>query len=77
MRFMLRMKKATVTTMIHAMLRSSVDCQLPNINPLDRITVCVKGRMASARICMGWGRIDRGKKVPLSRNMGVMKRNPG
>lgn len=72
MRFVLRMKKIGVTMAIHAMLVSSVVGRLPRIRPLVSITVCGKGRKAVANACIPDGSDDSGKKVPLSRNMGVM-----
>jgi len=72
MRFVLRMKKIGVTMAIHAMLVSSVVGRLPRIKPLVSITVCGKGRKVVAKVCMAGGSEASGKKVPLSRNMGVM-----
>lgn len=41
------------------------------------MTTCVSGSTASAKYWMDGGRSESGKKVPLKRNMGVMKRNMG
>ena len=41
------------------------------------MTTCVSGSRAVARYWMDTGRSERGKKVPLKRNMGVMNRNMG
>lgn len=76
-RLMLSTKNTGVTTAIHARLRSKDVPSFPNINALLKSTVCVRGRTALAKICMNSGRLVKGKKVPLSRNMGVMKRKPG
>ena len=74
---MLRMKKTGVTAAIQMRLMSSEDSKLPAINPLVRLTTCVRGRNAFAMICMKFGRSVRGKKVPLSRNMGVISKKAG
>lgn len=58
MRFMLRMKKTTVITLIQTMLRSSVASVLrfrkvsilPRTKPLVRFATCVRGRTASAAV---------------------------
>ena len=76
-RFMLSTKNMGVTTAIHARLRIKDVSSFPNINALLKSTVCVRGRTVFATICMNCGRLVKGKKVPLNRNMGVMKRNPG
>jgi hypothetical protein len=76
-RFMLRMKKTGVTTTIQMRLMGSEDSRFPNINPLVRLTTCVRGRITFANTCMNAGRLANGKKVPLRRNIGVMNRKPG
>ena len=52
---------------------------LPDIKPRDMSTICVNGKKPSATTCKAkpLGMTLSGKKVPLSRNMGVMKRNVG
>lgn len=77
MRFMLRKKKTSVTAAIHARLRSSVDWRFPKNNPLVRFTACVRGKTVKAIVCIACGSADSGKKVPLTRNIGVMRRNAG
>ena len=75
--FMQITKKTGVTIAIQATLVSSEASSLPSISPLDRLTDCVRGSTALANICSAAGYSDSEKKVPLSRNIGVMKRNPG
>lgn len=77
MSFILSTKKTGVTAAIHATLIKSVDPRLPRIRPLERFTTCVSGRTALAKSSTGAGRAESGKNVPLSRNIGVMKRKPG
>ncbi len=72
MRFMLGMKKIGVTMAIYAVPTSSVIGRLPRIRPFMSITVCGNGRRAAANVCMAGGNEAKGKKVPLSRNTGVM-----
>lgn len=74
---MLRMKKTGVTMAIQARLISSWVSRFPRSSALVRVTVCVRGRTAFAKICMKGGSWVSGKKVPLRRNIGVMKRKPG
>ena len=50
---------------------------LPRVSPLVMFTLCVNGKMSWARSCTGGGKTVMGKKVPLNRNIGVMKRKNG
>ena len=77
MRFMLRKKKTIVTAPIQVRLRSSVDWRFPKNSPLVRFTACVRGKTAKAKTCIACGNADSGKKVPLTRNIGVIRRNAG
>jgi len=74
---MLRTKKTGVTMAIHRMLRSMDDSRLPSSRPFVRFTVWVRGRKSFANVCIITGVLDRGKNVPLNRNIGVTKRKPG
>jgi len=77
MRFMLRKKKTSVTAAIQTRLSSSDGSSFPKSSPLVTLTVCVRGKNVFAMNCMNAGRLVSGKKVPLNRNIGVMKRNAG
>ena len=77
MRFMLNTKKTIVTAAIHAKLSSRNKFAVPVTNPLVRFTTWVKGRKIWATVCTMGGNCERGKKVPLSRNMGVTSKNAG
>jgi len=74
---MARTKKIGVIIIIQAMLKMSENCRFPRANDLVTATALESGRKICATICRIWGRDVSGKKVPLSRNIGVMKRNPG
>ena len=74
---MLRMKKIVVATAIQTRLMSSDGSIVPNMSPLARKTMWVRGKTNCAKTCIEIGRVVIGKKVPLSRNIGVMYRNPG
>jgi len=74
---MLSTKKKMVTAAIQTKLSSRKISVLPRTKPLTIFTTCVKGRKTWAAVCTGRGNCDRGKKVPLSKNMGVTKRNEG
>jgi len=71
------MKKMGVTMAIQTRLRSSWVPRFPRSRALVRNTVCVRGRMACAKVCMKDGSWVNGKNVPLRRNIGVMNRKPG
>lgn len=71
------MKKSAVTTAIQGRLISTDWPKFPETSPLVSVTVCVRGRMAFAIICMNAGRSFSGKNVPLSKNIGVMNRKLG
>jgi hypothetical protein len=75
MRMMASINKTTVTTAIQEMLRSSQLASIEfNISCLVTMTAWTRGRKARAIVCAGGGREARGKKVPLSSNMGVINR---
>ena len=74
---MLKMKKTGVTAAIQTTLIIIEDSKLPEINPLVKVTTCVRGRNAFAMICTKSGRVANGKNVPLNRNMGVISRKAG
>ncbi len=85
---MATIKKRAVTPTSHAKLTSISDAALkPNmgsivpgeINPLDRFTMCVRGRIAMAIDCKLDGNVGdvNGKNVPAKNNIGVMKRKDG
>lgn len=76
-KFMLNKNKAIVTIVIHAKLSSVNTSALPTTNPLVKFTKCVKGRKISVAVSTTGGNWESGKKVPLSRNMGVISRNVG
>ena len=75
--FMLSTKKTSVTARIQTKLTNKKVSTLPRIKPLVRFTTCVKGRKTWAAVCTGGGNCAIGKKVPLSKNMGVTNRNEG
>ena len=77
MRFMARTKKIGVTISIHARLMRIESWMLPRARALVTDTALVSGRKICAVICRNSGMEVRGKKVPLSRNMGVMNRKLG
>ena len=74
---MLSTKKKMVTAAIQTKLSSRNISVLPRTKPLMIFTTCVRGRKIWAAVCTGRGNCERGKKVPLSKNMGVTKRNEG
>ena len=77
MRFMARMKKTGVTISIHARLKRIESWMLPRARARVTFTALVSGRRTVAATCRIWGMEVKGKKVPLNRNMGVMKRKFG
>ena len=74
---MLKTKKTIVAMAIQLRLMNSDESNVPNMSPLARKTVWVRGKTAWAKTCIETGRGVIGKNVPLSRNIGVMYRNPG
>jgi len=74
---MARTKKTGVTISIHAKLKTIESWMLPRAKPLVTSTAFVSGKRICVAICRNWGMDVRGKKVPLRRNMGVMKRKLG
>ena len=76
-RFMLNTKKNMVTATIQAKLRSRSTLVEPRTTPLVMFTTCVKGSKTWATVCTMRGNCESGKKVPLSRNMGVTNKNAG
>ena len=74
MRFIARIKKMGATISIHARLKMMESWMLPRARDLVTVTALVSGRKICADICRNSGSDVRGKNVPLSRNMGVMKR---
>lgn len=77
MRFTESIKNTSDTGIIHARLRSTGWTWVASVRERTIITTCVSGSTASARYWTDSGRSERGKKVPLKRNMGVMNRNMG
>jgi len=76
-KFMLKTKKMSVTATIQTKLSSKKISVLPRTKPRVMFTTCVKGRKTWAAVCKRGGNCESGKKVPLSRNMGVMSKNAG
>jgi hypothetical protein len=74
---MARTKKTGVIIAIQVMLNISENCRFPSASDLVTATALESGRKICAKICSISGKDVKGKNVPLSRNIGVMKRNPG
>lgn len=82
---MLSMKKRVVMLMSQIVLivssvvgfRFRIGSMWPTIVARVRLTMCVRGRIAMARLCAAVGRVVRGKKVPHRKNMGVRNRKLG
>lgn len=70
-------KKKGVTIISHARFRRSASSILPRAKALVKDTAFVRGNKSWATTCRNSGRAVKGKKVPLRRNMGVMKRKFG
>ncbi len=49
----------------------------PSAKPRVIVTAWTSGKKASDKYCIDTGKIENGKKVPLKRNIGVMKRYTG
>ena len=81
---MLRIKKNTVTIIIHERLmrisavgfKPRVGSRCPVTTPLAKLTMWVRGK-AIAIPCAAVGKEVRGKNVPHKKNIGVRKRNDG
>ena len=69
--------KIGVTIRIHARFNKTESCMLPLANALVTVTAFVSGRKICAAVCTNSGIDVKGKKVPLKRNIGVMKRKLG
>ena len=76
-RFMDRIKKKGVTISNQARFRRRENSMLPRAKALVNATALVRGRKSWATTCRRSGIAVSGKKVPLRRNMGVMKRKLG
>ena len=82
---MLRIKKKTVTRIIHARLTSirisglnpKIGSTLAVTKPLVILTTCVSGKTDIAATCAAKGKEVSGKNVPHKKNIGVRKRNEG
>lgn len=72
-----KIKKMGATISIHNRFRMIKSWMLPMAKDLVTATALVSGRKICAAICRNSGIDVSGKNVPLNRNMGVMKRNPG
>ena len=72
-----RTKKNGVTTRSQARFRRRKSSTLPRTKALVNATALVRGRKSWAATCRNSGMAVKGKKVPLRRNMGVMKRKFG
>ena len=70
-------KKRGVTTSNQARFRMRASSTLPRAKALVNFTALVRGRKSWAITCRKSGMADKGKNVPLRRNMGVMKRKFG
>jgi len=66
-----------VTIRIHARFNSTESCMFPLAKALVTVTAFVRGRKICAAVCTNSGIDVNGKKVPLKRNIGVMKRKFG
>ena len=77
MRFIERIKKKGVTASSHARFKNRVNSTVPRARARVNVTACVKGRKSWEKTCTEFGKAVVGKKVPLTRNMGVMNRKAG
>lgn len=77
MRFMASMKKMGVIISIHARLNSIVVSMFPRVRARVMVTALVRGNTKWAVVCTICGIAVKGKKVPLSRDMGVMNKKAG
>ena len=62
------------TRTIHAKLTSRNPLKFASVNARTILTMCVNGSTVRAKYCIGSGRSDSGKKVPLKGNIGVQKK---
>ena len=76
-RFMDMIKKRGVTISSQVRFRRRASSTLPRAKALVNATALVRGRKSWAITCRKSGMAVKGKKVPLRRNMGVMKRKFG
>ncbi len=72
-----KIKKKGVTISSQARFRRMTNSKLPRAKALVKATALVRGRKSWATTCKTSGIEVNGKKVPLRRNMGVMKRKFG
>jgi len=72
-----RTKKKGVVTKSQERLSSSEALSLPAVKALVIVTAWNKGKNALANACTSTGRTLIEKNVPLSMNIGVMKRKDG
>lgn len=77
MRFIASIKKIGATISIHARLNNIDVWMLPRVRARVMFTALVRGNTTWARVCMIWGIAVKGKKVPLSNDMGVMNKKAG
>ena len=77
MRFMASIKNIGATISIHARLNSMEVSMLPRVRARVMVTALVRGNTMWAMVCMIWGIAVKGKKVPLSNDMGVMNKKAG
>lgn len=77
MRFTDSKKNINDTTSIQARLIIRKVPIVPRASARTIRTTWVNGSTARAKYWIGSGRSDRGKKVPLKRNIGVMNRKAG
>ena len=76
-RFTDRTTKIGVSISIQTKLNRIEISIIPRAKDLVTITALLSGKKICATICSNSGMDDNGKKVPLKRNIGVIKRNPG
>ncbi len=65
------------TTAIHARPTGISMLNVAELRARTILTTWVRGSAIMARYCIGRGMSERGKKVPLNRNMGVMNKKVG
>ena len=67
--------KATAPSQI--ILRIPFISSVPVVNPREIYTACVSGNNIYEIFWMRRGTLERGKKVPLNKNIGVMNKKVG
>ena len=72
-----RIKKIGVTMSSQARFNRMENSTLPRTKALVKVTALVRGKNNWAITCKNSGIEVNGKKVPLRRNIGVMKRKFG